>query len=241
MLLEHCTWSEVERYLARKTGILIPIGSVEQHGPTGLMGTDILCAQSIAAAVGEALGVMVAPPIPVGLAEHHMGFAGSMTLQKDTLVAVIRDYVASLRRHGFRRFYFVNGHGGNIVTLNETLKALDAAEQGNDVARHTFVNWWAGPRTKALRDAWFGSGEGIHATPSEISVTQFVEPAASRPQQAIPQAPKSQSFSTAEDYRAKFPDGRAGADTTLATPEAGRRLIDAAVADIAEHYAAFAA
>ena len=161
MQLEHCTWPDVEAYLAGAAGVLIPIGSIEQHGPTALIGTDAICAQSISEAVGHAEDVMVAPPIPVGLAEHHMAFAGSMTLRKETLVAVIEDYTASLYRHGFRHFYFINGHGGNIGILNSTLKEL-VSRQSTPGAAYTFVNWWAGPRTKKLRDAWYGAGEGLH-------------------------------------------------------------------------------
>jgi len=239
MLLAHCTWSEVERYLTEHKGVLIPIGSIEQHGPTGLIGTDALCAEAIAQAAGDDMGVMVAPTISVGLAEHHMAFTGTMTHTKETLTAVMTDWVASLRRHGFRYFYFVNGHGGNIGALNESTKALNAAEAGNDVARHTFVNWWAGPRTKAQRDAWFGKSEGMHATPSEIAVTQYIRASVSKPQRILEPAPTAQRFSSAEDYRSKFPDGRAGSDPALATPEAGRHLVKLAVADIAEHYKGF--
>jgi creatinine amidohydrolase len=238
MQLEHCTWPDVEQYLARATGVLIPIGSIEQHGPTALIGTDAICAQTITEAVGNAQDVMVSPPIPVGLAEHHMAFAGSMTLRKETLISVIEDYTASLYRHGFRRFYFINGHGGNIGILNSTLKDL-VGRQSTPGAAYTFVNWWAGPRTKKLRQAWYGAGEGLHATPSEIAVTQFVRPRAVKPARRLDPAPTSRSIGTAENYRATYPDGRMGSDPSLATPEAGRELIASAVTDIAEHYRDF--
>jgi len=240
MLLEQCTWPQVERYLERATGILIPIGSTEQHGPTGLIGTDDICARAVAAAVGAALDVMVAPPIPVGLAEHHMAFSGSMTLRKETFVAVMEDYTSSLYRHGFRRFYFINGHGGNIAVLAETVKRFNAQASGADAPACAFVNWWAGPRTKALRERWYGNREGSHATPSEIAVTQFVYPRATGPVRRLDAAAPSQRFTTADDYRSKFPDGRMGSEPALASPEAGRALIATAVSDIAEHYRDFA-
>lgn len=59
MLLHLSTWLEVEAYLARSQGIIVPIGSTEQHGPTGLIGTDAICAEAIAHAVGEATHALV--------------------------------------------------------------------------------------------------------------------------------------------------------------------------------------
>lgn len=76
MLLQHQTWQEVETYLGHSKGIILPIGSTEQHGPNGLIGTDAICAEVIARGVGEAAGIMVGPTIGVGIAVHHMGFAG---------------------------------------------------------------------------------------------------------------------------------------------------------------------
>src|SRR3546814_11338154 len=74
MLLHLCTWEEVEAYLKRSTGIIVPIGSTEQHGPNGLIGTDAICAEVFAKAVGAAADALVAPTIHVGMAQHPMGF-----------------------------------------------------------------------------------------------------------------------------------------------------------------------
>ncbi|MFM7794653.1 MAG: creatininase family protein, partial [Microcystis panniformis] len=71
MLLQLSTWLEVESYLEQSQGIIIPIGSTEQHGPTGLIGTDALCAEAIAKGVGTQVQAMVAPTLNVGMALHH--------------------------------------------------------------------------------------------------------------------------------------------------------------------------
>ncbi|MFN7553559.1 creatininase family protein, partial [Microcystis sp.] len=77
MLLQLSTWLEVESYLEQSQGIIIPIGSTEQHGPTGLIGTDALCAEAIAKGVGTQVRAMVAPTLNVGMALHHTAFPGT--------------------------------------------------------------------------------------------------------------------------------------------------------------------
>jgi creatinine amidohydrolase len=117
MLLHLSTWTEVESYLKQSQGIILPIGSTEQHGPTGLIGTDAICAEAIAKGVGEATSALVGPTINVGMALHHTGFPGSISLKPSTLIQLIQDYITSLTRAGFTKFFFINGHGGNIATL----------------------------------------------------------------------------------------------------------------------------
>ena len=241
MQLQLSTWPEVERYLETSAGILMPIGSTEQHGPSGLIGTDAICAEVIARAAGEAAGAMVGPTINVGMAQHHMAFTGSMTLRPSTLIALIRDSVASLAKHGVTRLYFVNGHGGNTATIGA---AFDEIYADSSLARETgvrckSVNWWMGTRVRKLRESLYSGREGAHATPSEIAVTWFAYPGEVREAAFDSLAPPMQPFADATDYRRRFPDGRIGSDPTLADAKDGERLVEAAATDIAESYARF--
>jgi len=241
MQLQLQTWQEVEAYLQSSRGIILPIGSTEQHGPTGLIGTDAICAEVIARGVGEATGALVAPTIAVGMAQHHMGFAGSMTLRPSTLIAVLQDMVESLVRHGFERFYFLNGHGGNIATLAAAVSEIYAARSLSIPANAPPIkcrlkNWWQNHETLELAKELYGNAEGSHATPSEVALTQFAYPDAIKSAPLDPPVAPRGDFADAADYRRKFPDGRIGSNPGLATPEAGRRLYDAAVAAIAKDY-----
>lgn len=245
MLLHLQSWPEIEGYLARSRGIILPIGSIEQHGPTGLLGTDAICAEIVARGVGEAAGALVAPIIAVGMAQHHLGFPGSITLRPSTLIAVLGDIVASLARHGFERFYFLNGHGGNIATVSAAFSEIYAARSlapaGLPALKCRLRNWWSAEEVRRLAKELFGEAEGSHATPSEVAITQFAYPEAIKSAPLDPPVAPYGEFTDAADYRRNFPDGRIGSNPGLATPEAGRRLYEAAVAALAKDYQSWVA
>jgi creatinine amidohydrolase len=247
MLLQLATWPEVETYLKASDAIILPIGSTEQHGPNGLIGTDAISAEAIGRAVGERSGTLVGPTIGVGMAQHHMGFAGSMTLRPSTLIAVVRDYVVSLARHGFRSFYFINGHGGNIATVNAAFSEI-YAESSLGVAgnrpplRCELKNWWMTENVHRLSKEYYGNEEGHHATPSEVSVTYYLHPEAVKSVAMSPRvAPMGPAWVDAAEYRRCFPDGRIGSNPALATVEHGQKLFEAAVSDIAREFEKFRA
>ena len=73
------SWPEVDDYLNHCKGVILPLGSTEQHGPTGAIGTDALTAEAVALEVGRRTGVLVTPTQAFGMAEHHLGFAGTMS------------------------------------------------------------------------------------------------------------------------------------------------------------------
>ena len=244
MLLHLQSWPEIEDYLTRSHSIILPIGSTEQHGPTGLLGTDAICADIIARGVGETAQALVAPVISVGMAQHHLGFPGSITLRPSTLIAVLRDIVASLARHGFERFYFINGHGGNIATVSAAFSEIYAARSlmpaEIPALKCRLRNWWNGEGVRQLAKELFGEAEGSHATPSEVAITQFAYPEAIKQAPLDPPVAPRGEFTDAADYRRNFPDGRIGSNPALATPEAGRRLYELAVAALAKDYTSWA-
>jgi creatinine amidohydrolase len=246
MLLELCAWPEVDARLKNSTGIVIPIGSTEQHGPNGLIGTDAICAALFAKGIGEATDALVAPTLAVGMAQHHLGFAGSITLRPTTLIAVVRDVVASLARHGFEKFYFVNGHGGNIASLSAAFSEIYAeaslAPAGNvRPVRCQQKAWWQTEAARKITVELYGAAEGSHATPSEVSLTQFAYPDSIKTARMEPVVAPSGSFTDAADYRLRFPDGRIGSNPSLATPAAGKRIYEAVLPEMVSDYRKFLA
>jgi creatinine amidohydrolase len=96
-----------------------------------------------------------------------------------------------------------------------------------------------GDKTRKLCDELYGDKEGAHATPSEVAMTQFLRPEAIKDVPMDGAAPRATALTDADDYRAKFPDGRMGSDPSLATPEDGGRLMAACVEDVVEDYRRF--
>ena len=209
MLLHLSTWPEVEVYLQKSQGIILPIGSTEQHGPTGLIGTDAICAEAIARGVGEATQAMIAPTMNVGMALHHTAFPGTISLRPSTLILVIRDYITCLAQAGFSKFYFINGHGGNIATLKAVYK---------------------------LAKELYGEQEGSHATPSEVAITQYIYPEAIKQAPLSPEVPSGHKIYSATNFRQRYPDGRMGSNPALATPEHGKQFYDLAVRELSNGY-----
>jgi len=237
MQLHLCTWPEVEAYLAKSKTIVIPIGSTEQHGPNGLLGTDALCAELIARRAGEETGILVGPTFNVGQAQHHMAFPGTITLRPSTMIAAMIDWTRSLSHHGFERLYWLNGHGGNIATINAAFAEI-YHDGSLSVSRRipllcTLRNWWELPGVGEVCRQLFPVGEGHHATPSEVSVTYYAFPEAQKHVVMEPGIAPLGPIHDAADYRRRFPDGRIGSDPSQASPAAGKKIVAAAVKAVA--------
>ena len=243
MLLAHSTWPELEARIARSRTVVVPIGSNEQHGPTGLLGTDWMCPEIIAHHAHATGDLLVAPTFNVGMAQHHLGFPGSISLRPSTMNAALRDWSVSLAGHGFDRIYFLNGHGGNVATIEAAFSEIysEASWRGE---RRGFAlklkNWWDLPGVAKLCERLYPTGHGSHATPSEIAVTQFAYPDSIKAANYAPQIAPSGPIREALDFRARYADGRMGSDPGLATPEAGGEIVRLAADGLVSDVRAFA-
>ena len=171
--LENLSYPEVEKYLIKKDIILVPTGSVEQHSPYGLIGTDFITAEAVARRVAEAMHILVAPTVKYGVSPHHMAFKGTVSLKPDTMTILISDIIESLVTHGFRRIVFINGHGGNISSIKIAMERLKARmiEGCFEV-----ISWYEMEEVQQLSVDLFAGHEGHHATPCEVSITRYMRP-----------------------------------------------------------------
>lgn len=166
MKLAESTWTDARD--ADTDLAVLPVGSTEQHGPHAPLGTDSLTAEAVAEAGVEAYRktydgeAVVGPTIPVGIAEEHRQFPGSLWVSEDTFRAYVRETVTSLAHHGFDRVVVVNGHGGNAAALRELCGRMTRSGEA-----------YAVPFT------WFDSVavEGMgHGGPAETAFLRHVAP-----------------------------------------------------------------
>ncbi|MFA7263628.1 MAG: creatininase family protein [Caulobacter sp.] len=245
MLLAKSTWPEIEAFLQRSKTVVVPIGSNEQHGPTGLLGTDWMCPEIIAHEAQKGRDdLLVGPTFNIGMAQHHLGFPGTISLRPTTFIAAIGDWCRSLAGHGFTKIYFLNGHGGNVHTIEAAFSELYAEASFAGKPRGfacRLKNWWDLSGVNSLANRQFPVGHGSHATPSEIAVTQWAYPDAIKSANYAPQIAPTGPIREALDFRARYADGRMGSDPALATPEKGGDLVTLAAKGLIEDVAGFAA
>src|SRR5665647_98455 len=114
--LKYMTWKEVEEVYATNPVILIPLGSMEEHGPQSIVG-DFIAADEVAKRVAEQSGSYCTPVVPFGYSEYFRDYPGTISVSPNTLYSFVSDMCTSLMEHGIKKILFVNGHAGNSIIL----------------------------------------------------------------------------------------------------------------------------
>ena len=127
--LSDLRWPQVQEAIEKGSVVVVPVASTEQHGRHLPLETDTRLCTSVAeracrTALSEGTPVLMAPTVWLGYSPHHMDFPGTMTLDSATFSAVVVAIARSLWQHGFRKIFFLNGHGGNANLLRAALQDL---------------------------------------------------------------------------------------------------------------------
>ena len=125
VMWKELTAEDLRAKAAENAIVVLPVASMEQHGPHLPVGVDTFLCEAVCQGGAELaikdVPVVVAPTLWCGMAEHHMAFGGTFTFDIPTYMAVLRAFLTNIKRHGFKRVFIVNGHGGNIAALNAFL------------------------------------------------------------------------------------------------------------------------
>ncbi|GAB2504393.1 creatininase family protein [Nocardiopsis aegyptia] len=209
---------------------LLPVGSLEQHGPHLPLVTDTVIACTVAAALADAHPVRVLPPLTLSCSHEHAAWPGTVSISARTLHAVVTDAADSLRRSGTPRLVLVNGHGGNHVLANVV------QESGGAMALFPQAHEWEAARVTAGMAT--DNDTDMHAGELETSVLLHAHPG-----MVGPGAAYADHVTGPRDHMPTLglapytPNGVAGRPS-LATADKGGRLLAALVDAFAGHLAA---
>ncbi len=236
MILAHLSWPEVEA-LDRETTVLIPTGSIEQHGPHLPLETDTRLVTAVAEAVEKRTQVILTPTLWLGCSAHHLAFAGSLTASFPGYQSALEGVIRSLVPHGFRRFYVLNGHGGNTSPNDVTLRGLKT-EFPNLVLGASGYYAFA---VDAVTQAMTGPQKDLrHADEAEASLMLHVAPHLVRLERAYDDGLVSEPpvKGAVEPFDAITEKGAFGYPS-YATADKGKAIFEAAVDGVVSELEAF--
>ncbi|MCB2005568.1 MAG: creatininase family protein [Rhodoferax sp.] len=226
----------------RKTVVIIPLGATEQHGPHLPVQVDWRLAWEVSLRAARLMQgrqrAIVTPAIPFGMSEHHMSLGGTITLDYATMAAVVGCVVRSAARHGFKRIFVLNGHGGNIAALETIITEL-TIDLRLPLAAGTYWQIAAASIARILEH----QGGVLHACEAETSMLQALSPETVLPLKKSYRTPLVPGLSAIAGvnpgvYRWQQLSTRSRlglvGEAWAATPDKGRQLLDAISADVAD-------
>ena len=176
VMWKELTAEDLRAKAAENAIVILPIASMEQHGPHLPVGVDTFLCEAVCKGGAELavadVPVVVAPTLWCGMAEHHMAFGGTFTFDIPTYQLVLGALLKSIARHGFKRVFIVNGHGGNIAAMNAFLPDL-TVDTGLLLYATTYFDLSQSDLAPLLEDQ-----KGVqHACEVETSMMMVVAPA----------------------------------------------------------------
>ncbi len=166
--LGELTFQEIKEYLERYSRLILPVGTLEAHGPHLPIATDTICATGLAHEIAEDLDALTAPPIHYGVTNSLIAYPGSNTIKEETFYEVIFDILKGFS--DFSEIIILNGHGGNNTPLDKVLK--DYTKINKD-QRLSLIHWWVLGREIAIKCLHKGIG---HAGSDETALIQAFSP-----------------------------------------------------------------
>jgi creatinine amidohydrolase len=233
--MEAMTWTDYAARIAAGAAVIVPVGSIEQHGPHLPLDTDIRLAAGLAELTCQRANALTGPAIPFGYKSQALSgggqvFAGTTSLSGQTLTLLVHDVLAELQRHGARKILLLSGHGENQFFLFE---AADLALKGRTGYRVAVTGWWQHVPQHLLDELFDGRFPGWdleHAATTETALMLALSPASVKLErirnETVARVPNFSLFPQ--------PDGLVPASGLLssasaASEEMGRRLVDTIV------------
>jgi creatinine amidohydrolase len=203
--------------------VILPLGSLENHGWHLPFGTDALTAYLVALDIAARLPkTVVLPPVNYGMSEHYKSFSFTVSLQFETETAIIRDILESVYREGIRKVFIMNGHDGNIAPIEMAARTAKVAHPDFKIV--SLDAWWkmvGDVLPSDFFEVWNGLG---HAGEGETSICLALFPELCEPSKAAGVVPHLPPHVDVKWTFNELTNVGASGDPTKATLEKGKKM-----------------
>ena len=243
------SWPEVKECVENEYSVVLPVGSLEQHGKHLPLNVDyLLCERVVREAARQSGQILVLPTLVYGRSSHHFPYCGTVSLQLETFVNIINDILFSLYKHGFTRIIIVNGHGGNRGALAAAIGKF----MEKDI-KHPLIflaNYYSFGVEEVNKIRESEKGGMAHAGEYETSLSLYLQPRLVEMEKAVKRiplsplpeyvyadlmgdSPLSMSVSYGEKEKSiweyTFCESGVAGDPTVATEDKGRKIFEIVV------------
>jgi creatinine amidohydrolase len=233
------TWEEMNEAIAMQKVVVLPTGSVEQHGPHLPLDVDVFLAESVCLELGRRAPdrVLVLPPVPYGLNQHHIDFPGTIHVEPEVFIAFCLSITKSVAYHGFEKILIVNGHGSNTPLVDLVARKTVLATRSLCAA----VNYYslAVEAFNEVKD----TPVMAHADEFETSLYLYLAPDRVRMEKAVADGDVVGRYMTSDstspyvrfnDFWGRWTEVGVHGDPTAATAEKGKIIWEAVIAALIE-------
>jgi len=223
-VLEELTWEEAKTAFKEADYVILPTGSLEQHGLHLPLNVDTLRANYLVDEIlrrsdDYGLKLIKLPVLPYGCSEHHMNFPGTITIKPETYIQLVFDIGLSVHRHGAKRFLIMNFHGGNLPSLRVAAEIIR-----RETGMKTYLIHWTS-YARDLIDEWTEPGWG-HACEHETSIILHYRPELVRKDKIVKPIVKQRSPIAAFRYFDEITNTGGIGDPTRSSADFAKKLIE---------------
>lgn len=227
MLYEHLTSPDVKEAAEKRLVAILPIGSIEIHGPHMPTGTDTIAVYNIAKLAAEKEEAVVLPPFYYAYVPENRHFPGTISLKAKTLLSLLEEVCDEIARDGFKKILIVNGHGGNDAILRVFLR--ESLTKKKNYTLYAMVDSWAALRELVAKELSEGKAVG-HACELETSIGLYlfenlVKMGNIKQEAKVGSTNLPKGIETPVDWQAYAIQLYLG-DPRLATKKKGKKLVD---------------
>ncbi|MEW5974758.1 MAG: creatininase family protein [Acidobacteriota bacterium] len=247
---EEFTWPEIREVIRDQRVAVLPVGTIEQHGPHLPLSTDVCTSSEMSRLAVEQVPdqAVLMPSVQYAFNEHHLDFPGTIAIDTHPFIDYVAGIGCSLAYHGFRKIVLVNGHGSNVPFLDIVVRTVTNKTE----AIAALVSWWdLVPKEllSEIRESSFPGGMAhgceletsvmLHLRPDLVQMDKATKDIHFQPSKFIWWDLEKASPVHFQEWFSRYSQTGTVGDPTCATAEKGRRVVEAVAGQLARFVVEF--